>query len=155
MRPPSTHLIAFVAATIVAGALVWFWALRPVGFASYLTPSGTGSEEIVQIYWPFRLVEPSWLGGTPNSLDQLMRWHYTEALLRLVAIVIPWLLLAAFFVRRSRLGVVPSSIRSAKGPVLLAACLQLIAWASSAQPAPPGGTGLPPMPPMEIGRAHV
>src|SRR5437773_239275 len=77
-------------ATVAAAAAVWFWALRPLGFASYLTSTGATDAEIIGQYWPHRLVEPEWVSATP---DRLMNWSLTEAVVRSSVIGVVWLII--------------------------------------------------------------
>jgi 4-hydroxybenzoate polyprenyltransferase len=75
-----TRIAAMMVLTAVAAAMVvWFWALRPLGFASYLTSPGASDADIVRQYWPNRLVQPEWVSPTP---DRLMNWHLTETVAR-------------------------------------------------------------------------
>ena len=77
--------------TAVAAAMVWFWALRPLGFASYLTSPGASDADIVRQYWPDRLVQPEWVSTTP---DRLMNWHLAETVARLGVVAALWLAVA-------------------------------------------------------------
>src|SRR5439155_2183019 len=74
------RILIIAVATFSVAAGVWFWALRPLRFASYLTSAGASDVDIVRQYWPHRLVEPEWLRATPN---RLMNWHFAETLARL------------------------------------------------------------------------
>jgi len=69
-----------LAATVVSVVLVYFWALRPLGFASYLSSTGASEAEVIRQYWPHRLVQPEWVSDVP---DRLMNWHLAEAIARL------------------------------------------------------------------------
>ena len=90
-------------ATIATAAAVWLWALRPLGFASYLTSTGASDADIIRQYWPHRLVEPEWVSATP---DRLMNWHMAETGARLSVVAVLWLLISGGaiygFVRRRR-----------------------------------------------------
>jgi hypothetical protein len=69
-------------ATVAAAAAVWFWALRPLGFASYLSSAGATNADIIRQYWPHRLVEPEWISAKPDGFDRLMKWHIYETVAR-------------------------------------------------------------------------
>ncbi len=82
--------ITLVAAgTILSGVAVYFWALRPLGFASYLGSTGTSDADIIRRYWPHRLVQPEWVGAGDS---RLVNWHLTEAIVRLALVFTVWLL---------------------------------------------------------------
>ena len=89
--------------TVAAAMVVWFWALRPLCFASYLTSPGASDADIIRQYWPHRVVEPEWVGATP---DRLLNWHITETVARLVVVSVLWLLITGVvaygLIRRSR-----------------------------------------------------
>jgi hypothetical protein len=93
-------------ATVAAAAAVWFWALRPLGFASYLSSTGATDADIIRQYWPHRLVQPEWISATPDGLDRLMRWHSYETVARLSVVAAFWLLTVGGFlygvIRRRR-----------------------------------------------------
>ena len=76
----TTRITLVMAATFLSGALVYFWALRPLGFASYLSSTGASDADIIRQYWPYRLVQPEWVSEGPN---RLMNWHLTEAAVRM------------------------------------------------------------------------
>jgi hypothetical protein len=78
------------AATVAAAAAVWFWALRPLGFASYLSSTWATDVGIIRQYWPHRLVEPEWISATPDKLDRLMKWHIYETAARLSVVGLLW-----------------------------------------------------------------
>ena len=80
-----------VLATVAAAMVIWFWALRPLGAASYLTSTGASDADIVRQYWPHRLVEPEWVSTTPR---RLMNWQLTETAARLGVVAVLWLLVA-------------------------------------------------------------
>jgi hypothetical protein len=75
-----TRITLAVAATVLAGVLVYFWALRPLGFASYLSSTRSSDADVIRQYWPYRLVHPEWVSEVP---DRLMNWHLAEAATRL------------------------------------------------------------------------
>jgi hypothetical protein len=80
-----------IAAIVAAAAAVWFWALRPLGFASYLSSTGATDADIIRQYWPHRLVEPEWVSTKP---DRLMNWHLTETIARLSVLGVSWFTIA-------------------------------------------------------------
>ena len=67
-------------ATVLSGALVYFWALRSLGFASYLSSTITSDADIIRQYWPYRLVQPAWVSDVPG---RLLNWNLAEASARL------------------------------------------------------------------------
>ena len=77
--------------TVAAAMTIWFWALTPLGFVSYLTSPGTSDANIIRQYWPNRLVQPEWVSTTP---DRLINWHVTEAAARLGVVAVSWLFVA-------------------------------------------------------------
>ncbi|NOS69671.1 MAG: hypothetical protein HOP33_07055 [Verrucomicrobia bacterium] len=87
-------------ATVAAAAVVWFWALRPLGFASYLSSTGVTEADIIRQYWPHRLVEPEWISATPDRFDRLMKWHIYETLARLSVVGVLWFIIAGGAVYR-------------------------------------------------------
>src|SRR5213592_1657588 len=89
MRRTITMTI-IAAATVAAVTAVWFWALRPLGFASYLSSVGATDAEIMRQYWPHRLIEPEWISATSNSMDRLMKWHIYETTARFSAVGVLW-----------------------------------------------------------------
>jgi hypothetical protein len=101
-----TTMTIVTAATFAAVAAAWLWALRPLGFASYLSSTGATDTDIIRQYWPHRLVEPEWISATPDGLDRLMRWHSYETMARLSVVAALWLLVVEGFlygvIRRRR-----------------------------------------------------
>src|SRR5678815_5140956 len=87
-----TMLAIIAAATACAIAAIWFWALRPFGFASYLRSTEETDAQTIRRYWPHRVVEPEWVSSTP---DQLMNWHRAELLARLSIVAVSWLFITA------------------------------------------------------------
>ncbi len=85
----TARITLVAAATVIAGAAVYFWALRPLGFASYLSSTGASDVDIIRHYWPYRLVQPEWVSAVPS---RLMNWHLAEALTRLALTGSLWLL---------------------------------------------------------------
>jgi hypothetical protein len=77
------------AATILSGFAVYFWALRPLGFASYFSSVEASEADIIRQYWPHRLVQPEWVGSVPS---RLLNWHLTEAIARVALVAALWLL---------------------------------------------------------------
>ena len=84
-----TKITLVAAATILTGVAAYFWALRPLGFASYLSSTGASDADIIRQYWPYRLVQPEWVGTVPS---RLMNWHFAEAVARLTLLGGLWLL---------------------------------------------------------------
>lgn len=89
-RPTLIWII--LAMCVAAAAAIWFWALRPLGFVSYLSSTGTSEAEIIRSYWPNRLVQPEWVSASP---DRIMNWHFVETITRLVAVSVVWCLALA------------------------------------------------------------
>src|SRR5579859_5923029 len=85
----TTKIILVAAATILAGVALYFWAGRPVGFASYLSSTGANDADIIRQYWPYRLVQPEWVSNVPS---RLINWHLAEAFVRLALLGGSWLL---------------------------------------------------------------
>ena len=80
-----------VLATVAAATVIWFWALKPLGAASYLTSSGASDADIIRQYWPHRLVEPEWVSTTPG---RFINWHLMEMRARLAVVAVLWLAVA-------------------------------------------------------------
>ncbi len=123
-----TITIAVIAlATVAAAAAVWFWALRPLGFASYLSSTGASDADIIRQYWPHRLVQPEWVSATP---DRLMNWHFAEVCARLAVVAVSWsLTVGGFFygvIKRRRVRPNQALQRSARLPL---SCIRS-PWAS-------------------------
>ncbi len=76
----TTRITLVMAATVLSGVLVYCWALRPLGFASYLSSTRASDADIIRQYWPYRLVQPEWVSDVPS---RLMNWHLAEAIARL------------------------------------------------------------------------
>jgi len=87
--------------TVAAVAAVWFWALRPLGFASYLSSTGATDADIIRQYWLYCLVELEWISATPSRLDRLMKWHIYETAARLSILAALWLLTVGDFFTES------------------------------------------------------
>jgi hypothetical protein len=83
-----------IAATIAAGAAIQFWAIRPLGFASYLSSTDATDADIIRQYWPHRLIEPEWISATPDTLDRLIKWHNYETIARPFVVIVLWLFIA-------------------------------------------------------------
>jgi hypothetical protein len=99
MKRAVTITIAALA-TAAAAAAVWFWALRPLGFASYLTSTAATDADIIRQYWPHRLIQPEWISVTPGQPDRLMKWHLYETIARLSVVGTLWLIIVAGIVYR-------------------------------------------------------
>ena len=82
--------------TLLSGVAVYFWALRPLDFASYLSSMGASEADIIRRYWPYRLVQPEWVSEVP---DRLMNWHLAEAFARLAVVCSSWLVFVALMGR--------------------------------------------------------
>ncbi|HOW67739.1 MAG TPA: hypothetical protein P5186_27460 [Candidatus Paceibacterota bacterium] len=89
--PRITTITIVTIATFAAAAAVWFWALRPLGSASYLSATGATDADVIRQYWPHRLVEPEWVSATP---DRFMKWHMAEAIARLSVVGVVWLIIS-------------------------------------------------------------
>jgi len=81
--------------TAVAVYAFWFWALRPLGFASYLSSITATDADIIRQYWPHRLVQPEWVSSTP---DRLLNWSFAEAVVRSSVVGIFWLITTGTFI---------------------------------------------------------
>jgi hypothetical protein len=73
---------------MLLGVLVYLWALRPLGFASYLSSTRASDADIIRQYWPYRLVQPEWVSDVPS---RLMNWHLAESITRLALTGLLWL----------------------------------------------------------------
>ena len=89
--PRIITILIIVVTTVSAAVAVRFWALTPLGFASYLTHTGASDADDVRQYWPHRLIQPEWVSATP---DRLMNWHFAETLARLSVVAVLWFLTA-------------------------------------------------------------
>ena len=76
----TTRILLVTAATILSGVAVYFWALRPLGFSSYLSSTMASDADIIRQYWPYHLVQPEWVSDVPS---RLMNWHRAETIARL------------------------------------------------------------------------
>ena len=85
----TTRIMLAIAATAISAVAVCFWALRPLGFASYMSSSMASDAEIIRQYWPYRLMQPEWVSTVPS---RLVNWHLTEATARLALVGGLWLL---------------------------------------------------------------
>jgi len=97
--------------TVAAALVIWFWALAPICFASYLTSPGASDADIIRQYWPHRVVEPEWVGATP---DRLLNWHITETVARLAVVSVLWLLITGGVAYRLIRGDSPGGIEGPK-----------------------------------------
>ena len=88
-------------ATFAAAAAVWFWALNPLGFVSYLSSTGATDADIIRQYWPHRLVEPEWISASPDKFDRLVKWHTAEVGARLSVVGLLWFIVTCGCVYRS------------------------------------------------------
>jgi hypothetical protein len=99
-------MMILILATVAAAAAIWFWALRPLGFASYLSSTEATDADIIRQYWPRHLVEPEWIKAPPDGHDRLMKWHLAETVARLSVVAVLWFIItggAVFrFIRRRR-----------------------------------------------------
>ena len=97
-----TATIIVIAATLTAAAAIWFWALRPFGFASYLSSTGATDAEIIRQYWPHRLIQPEWISPAQGSGDRLMKWHLAETVARFSVVGRIWSVIVGGFYRLNR-----------------------------------------------------
>src|SRR5438045_2913289 len=81
-------------ATVAAAAAIWLWALRPLGFASYLSSTGASDADIIRQYWPHWFVRPV---GISTTSGRLMNWHSAETSARLGVIAFAWLFAITVF----------------------------------------------------------
>jgi hypothetical protein len=106
MKRNFTMMIVTVA-TVAAAVAIGFWALRPLGFASYLASTGATDVDLIRQYWPHRLIDPAWISATPDGLDLLSKWHMTETVARLSVVGVLWFIIVGgavcTFIRGQRL----------------------------------------------------
>lgn len=118
-------IMIIIAATVATAAVVLFWALRPLGFASYLYSTELTDADIIRQQWPHRLVEPEWIRATSDRMDRLMNWHIYETAARLFVIVLLWFLIGGGavykFIRGRKLGPNLANSSDAKSPQLISA----------------------------------
>ena len=88
-------IIAVIASALAAGAATWFWVLPLFGFASYLSPPNATDIEIINQYWPHRIIQPEWFSATPGRLERLMKWHAAEGFARLSVVGVLWFTVAS------------------------------------------------------------
>jgi hypothetical protein len=97
---------AVALASIVAFLLMWFWT--PV--AESLTGSFLGGppygRQIIDEVWPFRLIQPSWLGETD---DLIYRWEVAETKAREITVISLWFIAVTIVVLKDA-----KTIRGAK-----------------------------------------
>jgi len=93
-------MMIFILATVAAAAAIWFWVLRPLGFASYLSSREATDADIIRQYWPHRLVEPEWITTSPDGHDRLMKWHFAETVVRLSVVAVLWFIIIGSVVFR-------------------------------------------------------
>src|SRR5437763_12825008 len=91
--------IIVIAATLTAAAAIWLWALRPLGFASYLSSTGATDADIIRRYWPHRLVQPEWISPAKGTGERLTNWHLAETAARLSVVGLIWIVTIAYIYR--------------------------------------------------------
>lgn len=95
----ATLRIQLVVITLAAVAAAWFWAIAPMTTSLlYIHPSDWTDADLVRHLWHFRLIQPEWV-GSPPAYDYL-RWTQAEALARLGAVLLVWLVSASWMIWR-------------------------------------------------------
>ena len=85
--------------TIAAGIAAWFWALAPLLTALlYIYSSDWTDADLVKHLWPYRLIQPEWVGDPPKY--DYMKWSQIEALARLSVVLLGWLAGVVWLVRQ-------------------------------------------------------
>ena len=93
-------MIVTALAAVAAAVAIWSWALRPLGFVSYLTSTGATDIAVIRQYWPHRLIDPTWISATSNGLDLFSKWHMTETVARLSVVGVLWFIVVGGVVYR-------------------------------------------------------
>ena len=95
----ATLRIQLVGITLVAVAAAWFWAIAPMTASLlYIHPSDWTDADLVRHLWHFRIIQPEWVGSPPQY--DYLRWTQAEALARLCAVFVSWLVSASWVIRR-------------------------------------------------------
>ena len=93
-------------ATLATAAVEWFCALSVMlCFISYMySPIYPPTDaQMIRDLWPFRFVEPEWLGRpSDHRWELLARWQLTEAGVRTFLIFLVWGALVAALAYRHR-----------------------------------------------------
>jgi hypothetical protein len=76
-------------------AVIGRWATATASFF-IMYSNGTTDLEIINQYWPHRLIQPQWLGSNYGELDLLMKWSNMELLARLAVCLLIAILLSCF-----------------------------------------------------------
>lgn len=92
----SIFIILLSVSTLIALAVVWFWALGPLLIPlNSINPTEFTSADVVRRVWHLRLVQPEWVS---NPTDYV-RWSQAESLARFIVVVLGWLVGVAFIIR--------------------------------------------------------
>ena len=95
----ATLRIQLLGITLATVAVSWFWAIAPMTTALlYIHPSDWTDADLVRHLWHFRLIQPEWVGNPPEY--DYVRWTQAEALTRLGAVFLGWLISATWIIWR-------------------------------------------------------
>lgn len=95
--------IQLLAITLAAVAAAWFWAIAPMTTSLlYIHPNDWTDADLVRHLWHFRIIQPEWVGSPPQY--DYLRWTRAEALARLGAVFLGWLVSASWIIRRHTTG---------------------------------------------------
>jgi hypothetical protein len=99
----ATLRIQLVVITLAAVAAAWFWAIATMTASLlYIHPSDWTDADLVRHLWHFRIIQPGWVGGPPQY--DYLRWTQAEALARLGAVFLGWLVSASCLIWRHTTG---------------------------------------------------
>jgi hypothetical protein len=88
---------AIIAVTAVAALAGFFWGLSPFSFTSYMSNHVPTEREMIDYFWPHRIVQPGWFANTP---DGTLRWTVSEVAARLAVIGACWFSFGVWICRR-------------------------------------------------------
>jgi hypothetical protein len=92
--PAAGHFVLLIALwCFIVFAVIGRWATATASiFIMY--SNGTTDLEIINQYWPYRLIQPQWLDKNYGEMELLFRWSSMELLARLGVCLLATILLA-------------------------------------------------------------
>jgi len=92
--PAAGHFVLLIALwCFIVFAVIGRWAAATASiFIMY--SNGTTDSEIINQYWPHRLIQPQWLDKNYGEMELLFHWSHMELLARLVVCLLAAILLS-------------------------------------------------------------
>ena len=98
-NPGVLTVALFAIGTAAVVGFAWSWALPPLfSFVSFMSDHSPTDVEIIDRFWPTRIVQPAWFAGDHIFLP----WSASETGARLILLLVAWVAFSAWLFGRWR-----------------------------------------------------